>query len=150
MSKLIYTTITSFDGFSEDDHGLFDWAVPDAEVHTFLNDLEAEIGTHLYGRRMYQTMAVGDRTEVPAAEASYAEVWRATDKVVYSRTRRVDGDVTAVPRRDQDLPRLRRVARHAGWSNRRHRLDVGVEGGGLRVQRPGLRALLTSAPLSPR
>jgi len=90
MSKLIYTAITSLDGYIEDEDGKFGWAVPDAEVHTFVNDLEATIGTHLYGRRMYQTMAVwqtvGDAPEVSPAEAEYAQMWRATDKVVYSRT----------------------------------------------------------------
>ena len=90
MAKLIYTAITSLDGYIEDDDGSFDWAVPDAEVHAFVNDLEGPVGTHLYGRRMYETMAVwqtvGDEPEVPAAEADFAEVWRGLDKVVYSRT----------------------------------------------------------------
>ena len=90
MATLSYTAITSLDGFIEDEEGRFDWAMPDVEVHTFVNDLERSIGTHLYGRRMYETMAawqdVGDGPEVDAAEADYAEVWRALDKVVYSRT----------------------------------------------------------------
>lgn len=90
MAKLIYTAITSLDGYIEDGEGRFDWAVPDAEVHTFVNDLEGPIGTHLYGRGMYETMAVwqtvGDEPEVSAAEADFAEVWRALDKVVYSTT----------------------------------------------------------------
>ena len=90
MSKLIYAAITSLDGYIEDEEGRFDWAVPDAEVHAFVNDLEATVGTHLYGRRMYETMAVwqtvGDEPGLPAAEADYAEVWRGLDKVVYSRT----------------------------------------------------------------
>ncbi len=90
MAKLIYTAITSLDGYIEDDEGRFDWAVPDAEVHSFVNDLERPIGTHLYGRRMYETMAVwqtvGDEPGLPAVEADFAEVWRALDKVVYSRT----------------------------------------------------------------
>jgi dihydrofolate reductase len=90
MAKLIYTAITSLDGFIEDAEGRFDWAVPDAEVHAFVNDLERPVGTHLYGRRMYETMAVwqtvGDEPGLPAAEADFADVWRALDKVVYSRT----------------------------------------------------------------
>ena len=90
MSKLVYTAITSLDGFIEDEHGRFDWAMPDAEVHAFVNDLEADVGTHLYGRRMYETMAVwqtiGDESGLPAVEADFAELWRALDKVVYSRT----------------------------------------------------------------
>jgi dihydrofolate reductase len=55
MGTLIYTAITSLDGFIAGDEGRFDWAVPDAEVHAFVNDLERHVGTHLYGRRMYET-----------------------------------------------------------------------------------------------
>jgi len=90
MAKLTYTAMTSLDGYIEDEEGGFGWTAPDAEVHAFVNDLERHTGTHLYGRRMYQTMAVwqtiGDEPELPAAEADYAEVWRGLDKVVYSRT----------------------------------------------------------------
>jgi dihydrofolate reductase len=90
MAALIYAAITSLDGYIEDPEGGFGWAMPDAEVHTFINDLERPIRTHLYGRRMYETMAVwqtvSDGPDVPAAEADYAEMWRGLDKVVYSRT----------------------------------------------------------------
>jgi dihydrofolate reductase len=90
MSKLIYAALTSLDGFIEDKEGRFDWAVPDAEVHAFANDLEATIGTHLYGRRMYEVMAtwqtVGNGQGTPTVESDYADVWRGLDKVVYSRT----------------------------------------------------------------
>ena len=90
MAKLNYTAITSLDGYIEDEKGRFDWAEPDAEVHAFVNDLERPVGTHLYGRRMYETMAiwqtVGDEPGLPAAEADFAEVWRNLDKVVYSST----------------------------------------------------------------
>lgn len=90
MAKLVYTAITSLDGYIEDDTGRFDWAVPDAEVHGFLNDLEEPVRTHLYGRRMYETMAVwetiGHETGVSAVEAEFADVWRALDKIVFSRT----------------------------------------------------------------
>jgi len=90
MAKLIYAALTSLDGFIEDEEGRFDWAVPDAEVHEFVNDLGRPVGTHLYGRRMYETMAVwqtvGDEPGLPVAEVDFAEAWRALDKVVYSRT----------------------------------------------------------------
>jgi dihydrofolate reductase len=90
MSKLIVSALTSLDGYVEDECGRFDWAMPDAEVHAFINDLDATIGTHLYGRRMYETMAVwqtvGDEPGLSAVEVDYAELWRALDKVVYSRT----------------------------------------------------------------
>jgi dihydrofolate reductase len=90
VSKLIYAAITSLDGYIEDPEGGFGWAEPDAEVHTFVNDLEQTVGTHLYGRRMYETMAVwqdiGDEPGLSVAEREYAELWRALDKVVYSST----------------------------------------------------------------
>ena len=57
MAKLIYSAIASLDGYVADEDGNFDWAVPDEEVHTFINDLQRPIGTYLYGRRMYETMA---------------------------------------------------------------------------------------------
>ena len=90
MANLIYSAMTSLDGYIEDEKGRFDWAFPDAELHAFINDLERPIGTHIYGRRMYETMAVwqsvGDEPGLAAVEADFAEVWRALDKVVYSRT----------------------------------------------------------------
>jgi dihydrofolate reductase len=90
MATLSYTAITSLDGYIEDPDGGFGWAMPDAEVHGYINDLERSIGTHLYGRRMYETMAVwqtmGDEPGAPVAEVEYAQIWRALDKVVYSRT----------------------------------------------------------------
>jgi dihydrofolate reductase len=90
MGQLIYSAITSLDGYIEDAHGNFDWAMPDEAVHTFINDLERPVGTYLYGRRMYETMA-GWETDPSLAElspysADYAEIWQAADKVVYSRT----------------------------------------------------------------
>jgi dihydrofolate reductase len=90
MGKLIYSAIASLDGYVEDETGKFDWAVPDAEVHGFVNDLERPVGTYLYGRRMYETMvfwetARGEGDE-PAVFDDYAEIWRAAEKVVHSRT----------------------------------------------------------------
>ena len=90
MAKLIYTAIASLDGYIEDEHGKFDWAEPDEEVHNFVNDLERPIGTHLYGRRMYETMKVWDGDEIlegqPQVMHDYAEIWRAAEKIVYSRS----------------------------------------------------------------
>jgi dihydrofolate reductase len=89
MGKLIYSAIASLDGFVADEHGGFDWAVPDNEVHAFVNDLVREVGTHLYGRRMYETM-VGWETmpldDQPPLIRDFATIWRAADKIVYSRT----------------------------------------------------------------
>ena len=58
MAKLIYSAIASLDGYVADEDGNFDWAAPDEEVHAFVNDLERPVGTYLYGRRMYEVMAV--------------------------------------------------------------------------------------------
>jgi dihydrofolate reductase len=90
MAKLTYTAITSLDGYIEDEHGGFDWAEPDDEVHAFVNDLERPVGTHLYGRRLYEVMVAWERPDDFAGDSpimrDYAAVWQAADKVVYSRT----------------------------------------------------------------
>jgi dihydrofolate reductase len=89
MAKLIYSTIASLDGYVEDASGRFDWAAPDEEVHAFVNDLERPIGTYLYGRRMYETMVFWETAPTdgePTVFRDYAGIWRAAEKVVYSRT----------------------------------------------------------------
>jgi dihydrofolate reductase len=90
VAKLIYGAITSLDGYIEDKSGRFDWAEPDEEAHTFVNDLEREVGTYLYGRRMYETMVFWETAHTlpdpPPHILDYAEIWQAADKVVYSRT----------------------------------------------------------------
>ena len=89
MAKLIYSAIASLDGYVADAGGAFDWAAPDDEVHAFVNDLERPIGTYLYGRRMYEVMASWESPDVLAdptpVTRDYARIWRAADKVVYSR-----------------------------------------------------------------
>jgi dihydrofolate reductase len=84
MAKLIYSAITSLDGYIEDENGNFEWAEPDEEVHAFINDLERPIGMHLYGRRMYETMAAWETNEF--GDPDFATIWRAAEKVVFSRT----------------------------------------------------------------
>src|SRR3954471_14418371 len=86
MARLIYSAICSLDGYVADADGKFDWARPDAEVHAFVNELERPIGTYLYGRRMYEVMRFWETAEGPGITGEYAEIWRAADKVVYSRT----------------------------------------------------------------
>jgi len=92
MGKLIYSTIASLDGYVADADGGFDWAAPDEEVHSFVNELERPIGTYLYGRRMYEVMIAWETmpagADQPRVMREYAAVWRAADKVVYSRTLR--------------------------------------------------------------
>jgi dihydrofolate reductase len=90
MARLIYSAITSLDGYIEDENGTFGWAEPDEQVHAFINDLERSVKTYLYGRRLYETMA-GWETDPTLAERSpvardFAEIWRLADKIVYSRT----------------------------------------------------------------
>jgi dihydrofolate reductase len=90
MAKLIYSAITSLDGYVADKNGNFDWAMPDEEVHSFVNDLERPVGTYLYGRRMYEVM-VGWETAHTFADQrpvmqDFAKIWQAADKIVYSRT----------------------------------------------------------------
>ena len=90
MAKLIYSMITSLDGYVADESGNFDWAVPDDEVHRFVNDLERPIGTYLYGRRMYEMMVYWETAHTVADQLpvalDFAEIWQAADKIVYSRT----------------------------------------------------------------
>ena len=87
---MIYSTITSLDGYDADRDGNFEWAAPDEKVHAFVNDLERKVGTYLYGRRMYEVMRYWETahavTDLPPVEQDYAQIWRAADKAVYSRT----------------------------------------------------------------
>ncbi len=90
MAKLIYSGITSLDGYTADRDGNFDWSAPDEEVHTFINNLERPIGTYLLGRRMYQIMtfweAVPNLQDEPLCIQDFAAIWEAADKVVFSKT----------------------------------------------------------------
>ena len=90
MGKLIYSALASLDGYVADETGRFDWAVPDEQVHTFVNVLDRPVRTHLYGRRMYETMVAWETPEALDDQPSYirefAAIWQAADKVVYSRT----------------------------------------------------------------
>jgi len=90
MAKLIYIANVSLDGYIEDAQGAFDWSEPIDEVFSFITDLIRPVGTHLYGRRMYETMAVWETDASLAAQsglmADFARVWQAADKIVYSTT----------------------------------------------------------------
>lgn len=90
MAKLTYTFLASLDGYINDAEGGFDWAVPDEEVLEYINAAERDVGTFLYGRRMYEMM-IGWETDPTAAEqspgsAEFAEIWQAKEKIVFSRT----------------------------------------------------------------
>jgi len=118
MAKLIYSSIASLDGYVADEDGNFDWAAPGEEVHAFINDLERPVGTYLYGRRMYETMAGWETDATLAARSElmrdFAQIWQAADKIVYSRT--LDRASTARTRieRDFDPEAVRQVKGSAG------------------------------------
>ena len=161
MARLIYSAITSLDGYLADADGVFDWAAPDDEVHKFLNETERSIGTFLLGRRMYEVLAYWETAPTdsgPAEMRDFARMWQAADKVVYSRTR-TDGptartrfepefDVDAVRRRkesaEHDLSvggaNLAAQALAAGLVDELHLyLNPIVVGGGTAALPTGLR-----------
>ena len=90
MAKLIYITNVSLDGYIEDAQGGFDWTEPDDDLFRFITDLIRPVGSYLYGRRLYETMAVWETDPALAAgselNTDFANVWKAADKVVYSTT----------------------------------------------------------------
>ena len=89
MAKLIYSAIASLDGYVADKSGSFDWAEPDHQVHTFINELERDVATYLYGRRLYEVMTAWDTidlTDEPSHLRDFAHIWRNAEKIVYSST----------------------------------------------------------------
>jgi dihydrofolate reductase len=118
MAKLIYSAITSLDGYVADAEGRFDWSAPDEEVHAFVNDLERTVGTYLYGRRMYEVMAAWETISTGAGQPpsirDYAEIWRAADKIVYSRTLEDVASARTRIERDFDPEAVRELKASAG------------------------------------
>ena len=118
MVKLIYSPIASLDGYVEDEQGKFDWAAPDDEVHAFVNELERPIGTYLYGRRMYETMVfwetVSGGADQPAVIRDFAEIWRAAEKIVFSRTLQTVASARTHIERTFDPDAVRRLKEAAG------------------------------------
>ena len=112
MAKLIYVTNTSLDGYIEDRKGGFDWGVPDEEYFGFINDVERSVGTYLYGRRMYQSMVYWESaplTDQPPWVVDFTNMWRAADKVVFSKTLpSVSSDRTSLER-EFDVGAIRRM-----------------------------------------
>ena len=131
MAKLIYSVIASLDGYITDANGNFDWAAPDEEVHAFVNDLERPIGTYLYGRRMYETMKAWQHPESfpdrqPVVD-DFASIWKAAEKIVYSRTlENVSSERTRIVR-ELDAEAVRRLKASA-------RRDISVGGAELAGQ----------------
>ena len=161
MAKLIYSAITSLDGYVADEQGKFDWSAPDPEVHAFVNDLERPIGTYLYGRRMYEVMVAWETMQPDPDQPfvdDYAQIWRAAEKVVFSRTlesassertrieREFDPEaaraIKASAARDLSVggPHLAAEALHAGLVDECHLfLSPIVVGGGNRALPDGVR-----------
>jgi dihydrofolate reductase len=90
MAKLLYVMNASLDGYIADEDGKLDWTAPGEEYYSFINDLVRPIGTYLYGRRLYELMAVRETDPAAAAQSpgtrEFAQIWQAADKLVYSRT----------------------------------------------------------------
>jgi len=118
MAKLIYSAITSLDGYVADENGNFDWAAPDEEVHRFVNDLERPIGTYLYGRRIYETMVYWETAHTlpdqPPFIRDFAGIWQAADKIVYSKTLETLSSARTRIERDFDPEAVRQLKATAG------------------------------------
>jgi dihydrofolate reductase len=115
-AKLIYAALASLDGFVADEDGNFDWAEPDADVHAFVNDLARPVGTMLLGRRMYDVLVAWETLETadePTQIKDFAEIWRAADKVVYSKTLETVSSAKTRIERSFDPDAVRRMKEEA-------------------------------------
>jgi dihydrofolate reductase len=117
VARLIYSAIESLDGYVADEDDAFDWAAPDEAVHAFVNDLERPVGTYLYGRRMYEVMVFWETAHAdsgePDAAQDFARIWRAADKVVYSRTLESVASARTRIEREFDPDAIRRLKAQA-------------------------------------
>jgi dihydrofolate reductase len=131
MTKLIYSTITSLDGYVADEDGNFGWAAPNEEVHAFVNDLERSVGTYLYGRRIYDVMVYWETAltlpDQPRVIEDYAKIWQAADKVVYSKTLETVSSTRTRIERNFDPEAVRQMKAVAGR-------DISVGGPDLAAQ----------------
>jgi dihydrofolate reductase len=118
MAKLIYSVITSLDGYVADEDGNFDWAEPDEEVHAFVNDLERAAGTYLYGRRMYEVMVYWETAlslvDQRPVSRDFAQIWQAADKIVYSKSLDAVSSARTRIERDFDPEAIRHIKASAG------------------------------------
>ena len=131
MAELIYSAIASLDGYVADEHGRFDWSAPDAEVHAFVNEEMRPVGTHLYGRRMYEVLVAWETMDDPdPLMRDFAEIWRAADKIVYSSTLEAVSSARTRLERAFDPDAVRELKRTA-------ERDLAI--GGPRSRRPRVR-----------
>lgn len=131
MAKLIYFGMTSLDSYVADEQGSFDWAAPDEEVHAFVNELARPVGTHLYGRVMYEVMVYWETAhshpDASAVEHDFAAIWQAADKVVYSTTLETVSSARTRIERDFDPEAVRTMKAAA-------ERDISVSGAKLAAQ----------------
>jgi dihydrofolate reductase len=111
MARLIYSAICSLDGYIEGADGRFEWAAPGEEVHAFISELERPVGTYLYGRRMYETLVYWETADTgdSAVLREWSEIWKAAEKVVYSRTLTEVSSARTRIERDFDTDAIRRL-----------------------------------------
>jgi dihydrofolate reductase len=118
MAKLLYVMNVSLDGYIADEDGKFDWGEPDEEYYSFINDLVRPVGTYLYGRRLYELMAVWETDPAAAAQSpgtrEFAAIWQAADKVVYSRTLAAASTTRTRIERDFDPQAVRQLKAATG------------------------------------
>jgi hypothetical protein len=148
VAKLVYLAIASLDGYVADEDDNFDWAVPDEEVHAFINDLARPVGTYLYGRRMYEMM-VGWENDPSIAEQSppFARLRRdlaggRQGRLLQDAGGRLhlqDADGTSLqPRNGPAAKGIRGTGPHRERSRSRHPRVLGRAGGRVRPV-PGAR-----------
>jgi dihydrofolate reductase len=112
MAKLIYVANASLDGYCEDQDGGIDFGPPDEEYFGFINDIERPVGTYLYGRRMYEAMVYWETAPVsdqPSWVVDFTNIWRAADKVVFSRTLASVSSGRTTLERDFNFDAIRRL-----------------------------------------
>jgi dihydrofolate reductase len=131
VARLLYMALMSLDGYIADEAGNYDWAMPDDEVFSFVNEFERPVGTHLYGRRLYQEMTgwetAGTQPGQSALMLDFAQIWRAADKVVYSRSLQVASTARTRIERDFDADAVRQLKSQADR-------DITVGGASLAAQ----------------
>jgi dihydrofolate reductase len=121
MSKLIYITNTSLDGYVEDETGAFDWVNPD-QVFDFITELLRPIGTYLYGRRLYETMAYWDAPveSYPPEHREFARIWQKAEKIVFSQTLTSATTSNTRVERNFDVDAIRKLKRESA-----HDISIG-------------------------
>jgi len=114
MAKLIYPINVSLDGYMEDERGNIEWGISDDDVFAFWTDFQRPIGTYLYGRRMYESMvywetASAKKGDQPEVMRELAQIWRAAEKIVYSRTLQAVSSARTRIEREFDPDAIRRL-----------------------------------------